>query len=99
MFRMEALLISPAVLVSLEVAGCGTYGGSSNRVASVFIAATNVSSLRVPATPPPGVYQAKPYSCIVVVPGPVDSLAVKVPSTNQFAMRFIEPPLHLEPKR
>jgi hypothetical protein len=90
------------------MAGCvGTDDQASNLVAHIaggwydfHIGVKQKRPAGLPATRPPGVYQATPYSGIVVVPQPVDSLAVHVPtSTNQFAIRSVKPSLHLIPKK
>jgi len=76
--------------------------GSSDSTSSPLIAPglTNLFSTNAQASLRPQVYQASPYSCIVLVPKPVDTAAlISSPSTNQFAIRTIEPqlPLQLEP--
>jgi hypothetical protein len=61
---------------------------------------TNLFSTNAQSALKPQVYQASPYACIVVVPKPVDTASLISPSsTNQFAIRTIEPqlPLRLEP--
>ena len=47
----------------------------------------------------PGIYKAKPYSAIVLVPKSVDNRSVQMPtSTNDFAIRSTGPNLRLESK-
>jgi len=61
---------------------------------------TNLFSTNAQAALKPQVYQASPYSCMVLVPKAVDTAAlISPPSTNQFAIRTIQPqlPLRLEP--
>ena len=61
---------------------------------------TNLFSTNAQAALKPQVYQASPYTCIVLVPKPVDTASLISPSsTNQFAIRTIQPqlPLRLEP--
>jgi hypothetical protein len=96
---MNTLPVSAAVVLPLAAAFFGPSSGSSNRVPSVSVPATNVWCQKVLA-PRPGLYQAKPYSGMVVVPPPVDNGLVHLPaSTNQFAIRAVQPPLYLEPKK
>jgi hypothetical protein len=97
---VKALIISAVAFAVLTVTAFVVSGGSSNRVHSVSGRATNVLSQKLREPPVPGVYQAAPSSGIVVVPKSVDSAAVHVSrTTNQFALRSIEPPLCLERKK
>ena len=49
---------------------------------------------------PPGIYQATPYSSIVVIPEPIDRGSVHMlGSTNDFAIFSLHPLVHLEPKK
>ncbi|HXP62610.1 MAG TPA: hypothetical protein VN829_19070 [Dongiaceae bacterium] len=96
---MNALPVSAAVVLALAAPLFSPSPGSSPRVPSVSVPATNVLSQKTLA-PPPGIYHAKPYSCIVVVPRPVDNGLAHLPaSTNRFAIRSVQPPLQLEPRK
>jgi len=49
---------------------------------------------------PPGLYSAKPWSGLVLVPAPMDeSIVVPRHSADDLAQRLIRPPLYLEPRR
>lgn len=63
---------------------------------------TNLFSAEAQVALKPQVYQATPYAGIVLVSKSVDtSMLISPPSTNQFAIRIIqpEPPLRLEPRK
>ena len=85
-----ALLGATALTVSSD---------ATNSFPSIAPGVTNLFSTNAQAALKPQVYQALPYSCIVLVPKPVDTAALISPSTNQFAIRTIQPqlPLQLEP--
>jgi hypothetical protein len=73
---------------------------STNVIPLIAPGVTNLFSTNAQAALKPQVYQASPYSCIVLVPKPVDTAAlIAPPSTNQFAIRTIQPqpPIRLEP--
>ena len=94
---MKTLFITLAVAVAFVFA---VFGNGSNLAGSMFMPSANLLSQKVIVSPLPGIYQATPHSAIVVVPHAFDGIAVHVPkSTNRFAIRSIEPPLHLEPKK
>ena len=59
---------------------------------------TNGLVLRPDGNPAPGVYSAKPYSMLVLGPGPTKERMIQRPaSSNTFSGRIIEPPLRFEP--
>lgn len=59
--------------------------------------ATNVIVLGTEALPAPGVYAARPWSGLVLVPEPADQAMIHQPSSStKFSGRSIAPPLHLE---
>jgi len=97
---MKILLISAAVVLPLGAAFFSASGRSANHGPSVFVPVTKVLSAKMPALPPPGIYLARPYSGIVVVPRPIDNGLLHVPpSIDQLAFLSAGPPLHFEPMR
>jgi hypothetical protein len=49
---------------------------------------------------PPGLYSAEPYSCLVLVPAPIDEgIFAPLPARVPIAGRIIKPPLRLVPKK
>jgi hypothetical protein len=96
---MKTLLGCAIVIALLGVTALTSSSDTTNRLDSISPAATNLFS-EAQTTLKPQVYRAAPYTCIVIVPKPVDTAAlVAPPSTNQFAIRTIQPrqPLRLEP--
>src|SRR5882762_3914027 len=96
--------MKPLFICALVIAlfGVIVFTASSNTNSLPLLApgVTNLFSTNAQAALKPQVYQAAPYSCIVIVPRAVDTAAlISPPSTNQYAIRTIEPqpPLHLEP--
>ncbi len=75
-------------------------GPISNTVASASVPATNIFVRGTPSVVLPGIYRSTPYSGLIIVPDLVDSRMAHAPtSTNEFAILFLNPPLHLERKR
>ena len=77
-------------------------GSVSNAAASPTFLVTNIFLRGTPSVVLPGIYQSSPYSGLIIVPDRdlIDSRMVHAPtSTSQFAILFVNPPLHLEPKR
>jgi hypothetical protein len=96
---MRTLAICGFAIALLGVAILTSLGDTTNSVPLIPPGVTNLFSTNAQAALRPQVYQAVPYSCIVIVPKPVDTAALISPrSTNQFAIRTIEPhpPLRLE---
>jgi hypothetical protein len=96
---MKTLLCCAFVIALLGVTLLTASSDTTNRLDSIPLGVTNLFSPKAQASLKPQVYQAAPYSCIVIVPKPVDSSALVAPaSTNQFAIRTIQPqpPLRLE---
>jgi len=97
---MKTLFMCAFVVALLGVTGLTALSDTTNRLDSIPLGVTNLFSPQAQATLKPQVYKATPYTCIVLVPKPVDSSAlISPPSTNQFAIRTIQPqpPLRLEP--
>src|SRR5262245_32869379 len=97
---MKTLLICAFVATLLGVAVLTSSSDTTNRVDSIPPAVTNLFSPEAQATLKPEVYKSAPYTCIVIVPKAVDTAAlISPPSTNQYAIRTIQPqqPLRLEP--
>jgi hypothetical protein len=97
---MKTLLICAVAMALLAVNVLTAPSDTTNSLPLIAPTATNLFSANAQAALKPQVYQAAPYSCIVIVPKPVDTSAlISPPSTNQFAIRTIEPhpPLRLEP--
>jgi hypothetical protein len=95
---MKTLLICAFVIALVGVTVLTSTSGSTNRLDSTQSAVTNLFS-EMQATLKPQVYKSTPYTCIVLVPKSVDTAAlISPPSTNQYAIRTIEPaqPLRLE---
>lgn len=94
------LFIGALALALLGVTVLTVSSGTTNGLPLLAPGVTNLFSTNAQAALKPQVYQASPYSCIVLVPKPVDTASlISPPSTNQFAIRTIEPtlPLRLEP--
>jgi hypothetical protein len=97
---MKTLFICGFVIALLGVAVLTVSSDTTNTLPLIAPGVTNLFSTNAQAALKPQVYQASPYSCIVVVPKPVDTAAlIALPSTDQFALRTIQPqpPLRLEP--
>jgi hypothetical protein len=103
---MKIAFISALAIGLLGVTALTASSGTTNNLSftnSIPLIApgvTNLFSTNAQAALKPQVYQASPYACIVLVPKPVDTASLISPSsTNQFAIRTIEPqlPLRLEP--
>ena len=97
---MKTLFICAFGMALLGVTVLTALSDPTNSLPLIAPGTTNIFSLDAQASLKPQVYRAAPYTCIVVVPKPVDTAAlVAPPSTNQFAIRTIEPklPLRLEP--
>lgn len=97
---MKTLIICVFVIALLGVAVFAAQSDHTNSLTLIAPGVTNLFSTNAQAALKPQVYQASPYSCIVIVPRSVDTAAVIAPpSTNQFAIRTIQPqlPLRLEP--
>lgn len=88
---------------AIALLGAIVLAASSDRTNSLPLIApgvTNLFSTEAQVALKPQAYQAAPYACIVVIPKSVDgSMLISPPSTNQFAVRTIQPkpPLRLEP--
>ena len=97
---MKTLLICAFFIALLGATVLTSSSDTTNRLDSIPLGVTNLFSPEAQATLKPQVYKAAPYACIVIVPKPVDTAAIiSPPSTNQFAIRTIQPqmPLRLEP--
>jgi len=97
---MKTLLGCGFVIALLAVTVLTASSDTTNSLPLLAPAVTNLFSTNAQAALKPQVYQASPYSCIVIVPKSVDTAAlIAPPSTNQFAIRTIEPRpcLRLEP--
>jgi hypothetical protein len=97
---MKTLLSCAFVIALLGATVLTSSSDTTNRLDSIPLGVTNLFSAEAQATLKPQVYRAVPYSCIVIVPKPVDTAAlIAPPATNQFAIRTIQPqpPLRLEP--
>ena len=97
---MKTLFICGFVIALLGAAVLTVSSDTTNSLPLIAPGVTNLFSANAQAALKPQVYQASPYCCIVVVPKPVDTAAlVAPPSTDQFALRTIQPqpPLRLEP--
>lgn len=96
---MKTLVICAFVIAFLGAIILTASSGPTNSLPILAPGVTNLFSTNTQAALKPAVYQAAPYSCIVIVPKLVDTAALISPrSTNQFAIRTIEPhpPLRLE---
>jgi hypothetical protein len=90
---MKSLLICAFVITLLGVTVFTSSSDTTNRLDSIPPAVTNLFSPEAQATLKPQVYKSTPYTCIVLVPNPVDTAAlISPPPTNQFAIRTIQPP-------
>lgn len=99
---MKTLFICAVVIALLAVTILASRSDNTNSLTLLAPGVTNLFSTNAQATLKPQVYQAAPYSCIVMVPKAVDSSAlISPPSTNEFAIRTIQPqpPLRLEPMK
>jgi len=97
---MKIAFISAFAIALLGVTLLTASSDTTNSLPLIGPGVTNLFSTNAQAVLKPDVYQASPYSCIVLVPKPVDTAALIAPhSTNQFAIRTIQPqiPLRLEP--
>jgi|SRR5882757_2893825 len=97
---MKTRFICAFVIALLAVTILAARSDNTNSLPLLAPAVTNLFSTNAQAMLKPQVYQASPYSFIVVVPKAVDTaMVISPPSTNQFAIRTIEPqpPLRLEP--
>jgi hypothetical protein len=97
---MKTLLGCAFVIALLGVTVLTSSSDTTNHLDSIPLGVTNLFSPQAQATLKPQVYKATPYTCIVIVPKPIDPAAlIAPPSTNQFAIRTIQPqpPLRLEP--
>jgi hypothetical protein len=95
---MKTLFICAFIIALLGMAVLTASSDTTNSLPLLAPGVTNLFSTNVQTTLKPQVYQAVPYSCIVVVPKSVDTaIVISPPSTNQFAIRTIEPPLRLVP--
>ncbi len=93
--------VGPVVLYNAGLTNSLPFPGPllvlSNHPTSLF-AKPGRSRLVPPRAPAPGVYLAKPYSMIVVVPGPhPDDKCIVSPSGPVAPMPVIPPELHLVP--
>jgi hypothetical protein len=97
---MKTRFICAFVLALLAMSILVGRSDNTNSLVLISPGVTNLFSTNAQAALKPQVYQASPYSCIVLVPQPIDTAAViSPPSTNRYAIRTIEPqpPLHLLP--
>src|SRR5436190_16582729 len=97
---MKPLLICAVVIALFGVIVFTASSDTTNSLPVIAPGVTNLFSTNAQAALKPQVYQAAPYPCIVVVPKAVDTAAlISPPSTNQYAIRTIQPdpPLRLEP--
>jgi hypothetical protein len=97
---MKPLFICAFVIALLAETVLTAASDTTNSLPLLAPGVTNLFSTNAQAALKPQIYQAAPYSCIVVVPRAVDTSAlISPPSTNQYAIRKIEPqpPLRLEP--
>jgi hypothetical protein len=95
---MKMLLICVFVIALFGVIILTSSSETTTSLSPISLTVTNLFSSNAMASLKPKVYQAEPYAITVIVPEPVDTAAmVAPPSTNQFAIRTIERPLHLEP--
>jgi hypothetical protein len=97
---MKTLFICAFIMALLGMAVLTASSDTTNSLPLLAPGVTNLFSTNAQAMLKPQVYQASPYSCIVIVPRSVDTaMVISPPSTNQFAIRTIEPqpPLRLEP--
>jgi hypothetical protein len=97
---MKTLLIFAFVIALLAVTILAARSDNTNSLPLIAPGVTKLFSTNAQAALKPQVYQASPYSCIVLVPKPIDTAAVISPSsTNRYAIRTIEPqpPLRLAP--
>lgn len=103
--RMKIAMTSAFAVVLLGVTVLTVSSDTNSRPSANILpliapGVTNLFSTNAQGALKPQVYQASPYSCIVLVPKPIDTAAlIAPPSTNQFAIRTMEPqlPLRLEP--
>jgi hypothetical protein len=96
---MKTLFICAFVVALLGVTILNSSSDTTNNLPLIAPEITNLFSPEAQAALKPQVYKATPYTCIVIVPKSVDAAAlVSPPSTNQFAIRTIQPqpPLRLE---
>jgi hypothetical protein len=97
---MKTLLGCGFVIALLAVTVLTASSDTTNSLPLLAPGVTKLFSTNAQAALKPQVYQAAPYSCIVIVPKLVDTAAlIAPPSTNQFAIRTIQPqpPLRLDP--
>jgi len=97
---MKTRFICALVIALLAVTVLTASSDTTNSLPLLAPGVTNLFSTNAQAALKPQVYQASPYSCIVMVPKDVDNSAlISPPSTNQFVIRTIQPqpPLRLEP--
>jgi hypothetical protein len=97
---MKTLFICAFIMALLGMAVLTASSDTTNSLPLLAPGVTNLFSTNAQAALKPQVYQASPYSCLVIVPRSVDTaMVISPPSTNQFAIRTIEPqpPLRLEP--
>ena len=94
---MKTLLICVFVIALFGVIILTSSSETTTSLSPIPLTVTNLFSSNAVACLEPQVYQAEPYAITVIVPKPVDTAAlIAPPSTNQFAIRTIERPLHLE---
>jgi hypothetical protein len=97
---MKLMFICAFVIALLGATVLTVSSDTTNSLPLLAPGVTNLFSTNAQAALKPQSYQASPYSCIVLVPKPVDTASlISPPSTNQFAIRTIQPqlPLRLEP--
>jgi hypothetical protein len=99
---MKIAFISALAIALVGVTVLTASSGNTNSLPLIAPGVTNLFSTNAQAALKPQVYQTSPYACIVLVPKPVDTASLISPSsTNEFAIRTIQPqlPLRLEPVR
>jgi hypothetical protein len=97
---MKLMFICAFVIALLAATVLTVSSDTTNSLPLIGPGVTNLFSTNAQAALKPQVYQASLYACIVLVPKPVDTASlISPPSTNQFAIRTIQPqlPLQLEP--
>jgi len=78
----------------------GASGTNPVHVPPFSFAGTNKTSPATLESLPAGIYQARPFSGIIIVPEPVDDSFMHTPAdTNGSDMLIVAPPLYLEQKK
>ncbi len=95
---MKTRFICAFVIALLALTILDARSDNTNSLLLIAPGVTNLFSTNAQAALKPQIYLASPYSCIVLVPKPIDPAALISPTTtNRYAIRTIDPqpPLRL----